>query len=386
MKKKILCFLTVYIPGFKFGGPIRTIKNFVDNFGDEFEIKIICQDCDYLDIKPYKNVKSDNWTKVGKASVFYASKKTLNFNGIASLLKNTSHELLYLNSFFNFKFTILPLFLRYLKMVPKKPCIIAPRGEFSNEALKLKINKKKSFIFFSKLINLYQNLFWQASSKFEKDNIINNFGIKSNKICIAPNLTQPVVKNIEYVKNEKKTLRLLFLSRISPMKNLDFLLRALSFVDIPIKLDIKGIKENLNYSNQCELIKNKLPKNIEINFGDKVKQDEVKKLFKNYDLYVLPTRGENFGHIIFEAISNGLPAMISDKTLWKPDSDGGLEVVPLVENKWANAITRFAKLNYSTLYKKRQAALNYAQKYNSNNNAFEKNKKMINLAIKNNYD
>ena len=130
MKKKILCFLTVYIPGFKFGGPIRTIKNFVDNFGDEFEIKIICQDCDYLDIKPYKNIKSDNWTKVGKASVFYASKKTLNFSGITSLLKNTSHELLYLNSFFNFKFTILPLFLRYLNIVPKKPCIIGNDGSW----------------------------------------------------------------------------------------------------------------------------------------------------------------------------------------------------------------------------------------------------------------
>ena len=173
------------------------------------------------------------------------------------------------------------------------------------------------------------------------------------------------------------------MSRISPMKNLDFLLRALSFVSIPIKLDIKGTKENLNYLQQCELLRNKLPQNVEVNFGDHVKHDEVNKIFKNYDLYVLPTRGENFGHAIFEAISNGLPAMISDKTPWRPDHNGGLEVVPLIEKTWATAIMRWAELDYSALYKKRQAALKYAHKYNLNNKTFENNEKLINSAIKN---
>lgn len=382
MKKKILCLLQVYLPGYKFGGPVRTLKNFVDNFGDEFEIKIICQDRDILDIKPYKNIKLDCWTKVGKASVFYASKKTLNLIGIMNLLKNTSYELLYLNSFFNFKFTILPLFLRYLKLVPKKPCIISPRGEFSIEALKLKKHKKLFFIFFSKLINLYQNLFWQASSIIEKNDIINNFEIDHQKIYIAPNLTQKVEKKIEYKKNKKKVLRLLFLSRISPMKNLDFLLKTLSFVNVPIKLDIKGTKENYDYLKQCEFLKKKLSKNIQVNFDQEIKQNQVKKIYKNYDLYVLPTRGENFGHTIYELISNGLPAMISDKTPWKHDRKSGLEVVPLIENLWAKTIMNWAKLDHSDLYKRRQAALNYANKYNLQIKAFEKNKKLIKSVMK----
>lgn len=382
MKKKILCFLPVYLPGYRFGGPTRTIKNFVDNFGDEFDIKIICRDRDFLDTKAYSNIKTDSWTNVGKASVFYATKKNLNFIGIKNLLNNTSYDLLYLNSFFNIKFTILPLVSRYLKLVPKKSCIIAPRGEFSREALKIKKIKKFFFILFVKLINLYQNLFWQASSVKEKNDIIDNFGISSKMIYVAPNLTQRVEKKVKYKRNKKFFLRLLFLSRISPMKNLEFLLKTLSFIKIPIKLNIKGIKENSHYLKKCKMLKNKLSRNIKVNFDKEVKQDQVKNVFKNYDLFVLPTLGENFGHSIFESISNGLPAMISDKTPWKHDLKGGLEVVPLIEKKWAKAIMNWTKLDYLALYKRRQAALKYANKYNQSIKAFEKNKKLINLAIK----
>jgi hypothetical protein len=111
---------------------------------------------------------------------------------------------LYLNSFFNFKFTILPLFLRYLKVSPKKTLYYFSKRRIFKRSIKIKKNKKFFFIFFSKLINLYQNLFWQASSIIEKNDIINNFGINNQKIYIAPNLTQKVKKKIEYKKNKKK--------------------------------------------------------------------------------------------------------------------------------------------------------------------------------------
>ena len=56
-KKTILCFVNYYIPGYKAGGPIRSIANIVETFGDKFDIKIICANHDDLDIKPYKNIK-----------------------------------------------------------------------------------------------------------------------------------------------------------------------------------------------------------------------------------------------------------------------------------------------------------------------------------------
>ena len=37
----ILCFVAYYLPGYRSGGPVRTIANFVDHLGDEFDIRIV---------------------------------------------------------------------------------------------------------------------------------------------------------------------------------------------------------------------------------------------------------------------------------------------------------------------------------------------------------
>ncbi len=114
LKPIILCFVAHYLPGYRSGGPVRTIANFVDHLGDEFDIRIVTRDRDALDTEPYPGVQIDAWNKVGKVQVFYASKKTVNLRGIAKLIRETPHDVLYLNSFFAFGFTTLPLLARRL--------------------------------------------------------------------------------------------------------------------------------------------------------------------------------------------------------------------------------------------------------------------------------
>lgn len=82
----ILAFLDYYLPGYRAGGPIRTISNFVDHFGDEFEILIVTRDRDVLDIKSYTAINVDSWTSVGKAKVYYASEKMSSFSGVVRIL------------------------------------------------------------------------------------------------------------------------------------------------------------------------------------------------------------------------------------------------------------------------------------------------------------
>lgn len=382
-KKKILCFVKCYLPGYKYGGPIRTISNFVENFGDKFDIKIVCDDRDFLDTKPYKKIQINHWNKVGKAQVFYLSLRKLTFNSIKNLLKEFDYDLLYLNSFFTFKYSILPIFLFWIRALPQSPCVIAPRGEFSLGALKIKKLKKFIFINIVKALGIYKNLYWQASSNFEKRDIINNLGKIPKKIYIAPNLVSPtVVEKKEIKKKPKGTLKILFFSRISPMKNLDFFLNVVNRVSSNIQLDIHGIKEDLRYVNQCKKLINKLPKNIKVSFKNKVDHNKIGTIFKNYDLFVLPTRGENFGHVIYEALAAGLPALISDKTPWKEKNTGGLKVIPLKENLWIKQIEKWSKLSPISLYKKKIMAINYVKNYNLQNKSINKNYNLINNAIK----
>ncbi len=48
----ILAFIGHYLPGYKAGGPIRTLENMVDALGDEFEFRIVTSDRDLGDGDP----------------------------------------------------------------------------------------------------------------------------------------------------------------------------------------------------------------------------------------------------------------------------------------------------------------------------------------------
>lgn len=384
-KKKILCFIEYYLPGYKSGGPVKTISNFVEHFGHEYEIFIICSDRDYLDTKPYINKKVKKWYKIGKAKVLYISKKDLNIYSVAKLLSENSYDLLYLNGLFSFKFTIIPLLIRRFKPTKNNiPCILATRGMLSSNAIKLKSIKKKIYFKIANFFQLYENLFFQASNINEKKEIYKNLKVTNKKIFIAPNLIKlnPIsFKKMKVKKN--RTLNLIFLSRISPMKNLDFLLRSLLKVDNPINLTIYGSKEDHNYYNECLELIRKLPNKIKVYIKNHIKNGSVQSTLINHDLFVLPSRGENFGHVIIESLSAGLPVMISDKVFWKSDKKGGIMKLPLKEDIWAREILKWSNLSKENLFLKKKAALMVAQNYIKKNIGLRQNKDFLNFLLKN---
>ncbi len=384
-KKKILCFIEYYLPGYKSGGPVKTISNFGEYFGHEYEIFIICSDRDYLDTKPYVNKKVKKWYKIGKAKVLYISKKDLNIYSITKLLSENSYDLLYLNGLFSFKFTILPLLIRRFKSIKNNiPCILATRGMLSPNAIKLKSLRKMIYLKIANFFQLYENLFFQASNISEKKEINKNLRVTNEKIFIAPNLinlTPISPKKIKVKKNH--TLNLIFLSRISPMKNLDFLIRSLLRVDSRINLTIYGSKEDHNYYNECLELIRKLPNKIKVYIKNHIKNDSVQNTLINYDLFVLPSRGENFGHVIIESLSAGLPVMVSDKVFWKSDKKGGIMKLPLKEKIWAREILKWSNLSKKNIFIKKKAALMVAQNYIKKDISLKKNKDFLNFLLKN---
>jgi glycosyltransferase involved in cell wall biosynthesis len=385
-KKKILCFIDYYLPGYKFGGPIRSIEGFVENFGNKYNIDIITLDRDFLEKKPYNNIHLNKWNKVGKARVFYLPKKFFNFFTILKIVIQNSYDLIYLNSFFSLRFTLLPLILRKVCLFKKNiNFIIAPRGMLSKENLKIKYFKKYLYIKLTSLFNLYINLKWQATCKSEKRDIFKILKFPKKDIFIAPNLTAIKLKKSREIKvNKKKPLKLIFVSRISPAKNLDFLLKVLSKVEDNASLTVYGNFENNDYYNKCLALKNQMPKNIIVNFKKGVKNKLITKTLSKYDLFVFPTKGENFGHVILESLASAVPVLTSNRVFWSQDKYGGLMRLPLNKAIWRSKILEWTKLNQKTLTYKKIAALKYANNYFKNKIPLQHNNILFKSALKDN--
>ncbi|MDA8631250.1 glycosyltransferase family 4 protein [Litoricolaceae bacterium] len=378
----ILCFVAYYLPGYRSGGPARTISNFVDHLGDEFDIRIVTWDRDFGDTKPYSAITLDGWNQLGKSQVFYASERTLTLRGIGRLLRDTPHDLLYLNSFFTFSFTTLPLLARRLGMAPKPPCVIAPRGQFSAGAIALKARKKRLYLTVVKVIGIYRYLNWQASSEFEAQDIRREFGNHAENISVAPDLPLKIraesdARSVQQMRMPGP-LRVVFLSRISPMKNLDFLLRALMKVTRPVELAIYGPAEDKQYWSICQNLIERLPKNVTVNYLGEVTPDQVHDAFAAHDLFALPTRGENFGHVILESLTAGTPVLISDQTPWQADNACGVTTLALAEpSRWAEEVNRWAQLNSVQLQSLRLAARSIAEKVLNNEQVVLANKTLF---------
>jgi glycosyltransferase involved in cell wall biosynthesis len=112
-------------------------------------------------------------------------------------------------------------------------------------------------------------------------------------------------------------LRVVFLSRISPKKNLLGALRMLQDVAGEVSFDIYGPLEDPEYWNVCEKAIDTLPSNILAHYAGEVEHDRVFDVFAEYDLFLFPTLGENYGHVICEAMGAGCPVLISDQTPWR---------------------------------------------------------------------
>ncbi len=384
-KFKILTSVGYYLPGYKAGGPIRTLANMLDHLGGEFEFKIVTADRDFDDTKPYPGVNIDGWNSVGNAGVFYMSPKKRSLREIKQIFCSTECDVIYLNSFFSPHFTIKPLVLRRLNLIPDKPLIIAPRGEFSPGALGLKSFKKRVYLWAAKAFGLYHGVIWQASSSHEVADIRMWFG-KEVSVVVAPNLSPMVHSADEPPPKSNKSegcLKILFLSRISRKKNLGAALKMLSGLKGQIQFDIYGPMEDKSYWAECQKIISSLPENIEVRYCGSVEHDKVGAVTRDHDIFFFPTLGENFGHVILEALCAGCPVLISDQTLWRDLKEKGVGWdLPLDQPElFREVLQRCVDMNDEEYVKWSERARVYGLQVSQDDKVVEQNRQLFHYAV-----
>jgi glycosyltransferase involved in cell wall biosynthesis len=329
-RQTVLTFVPHYLPGFKFGGPIRSISNMVEALGDEFRFLIVTTDRDEGDDEPYVIAREPlGWKQIGKAEVLYLPPSGQGLRDIWKLLRTTHHDVLYLNSFFSPDFTIKPLLARQLLGEGSKPCVVAPRGEFAPARLALKHWKKRPYIAAARVIGLYRGVTWEASTEYDAAEIRSAMGVSSSEIRIAMDIPHlPVVANVNHAgrlpRQPGTPLRICFVSRISAEKNVDFAIKILRLIPIPVRFQIYGPIQDHYLYQQCLKLIADLPRGVDVTFMGEVSHDEVAGVFAANDLFLFPTRGENYGHVIAESLAAGTPVLISDRTPWRNLAHAGV--------------------------------------------------------------
>jgi glycosyltransferase involved in cell wall biosynthesis len=261
--------------------------------------------------------------------------------------------------------------------------VIAPRGEFSEGALALKRWKKVPYRLLTRIFGLYRNLIWQASSDYELRDIKKAMSGIAQRIHVASDLPpKPKMEHLENSalgKKENAELRVCFLSRITPMKNLDYALRILSQIRLPVKFSIIGPVRDETYWAKCQKVMESLPEHIEVSVVGSIEPAQVASMMESHDLFFLPTLGENYGHVIPEALAAGTPVLIADTTPWRGLYEAGVGWdLPLDDEQgFIDAIELTAKMSPREYAAWRTRIKEYAIEPLSNSEAINANRQLF---------
>lgn len=337
---KILILTGCYLPGFKDGGPLRSINNLVNALGDEYDFHIVCRDRDNGDSSPYPNIKYNEWNKVGKAKVWYVKPGEFSCKFLKNISSGMDH--IYLCSFYE-NYGYKSLLLKKLGQL-NTPISIASMGVFSHGALSQKPFKKKIFIKLCKALGLFKQVTWSVTSELEAKDLQNAIG--AARYIIAEDLPRNLIPG--YAKKNNSTLKIVFLSRITPQKNLKFAIESLTHTETNVEFNIYGPIEDKAYWNECLDALNTLPHNIKWSYKGIASPDEVQNVFSEHDVFLFPTLGENYGHVIFEALSVGCIPVISDLTPWSciGTSNAGY-ALPLEMRMFTATIDKLAAMSFN---------------------------------------
>lgn len=332
-----------YPPAFKAGGPIRSVYNLTEGLKEFVELTVLTSGRDI----DGTNVQHSTGSGV---QVIHT-----NWEMIRRLRKHRG--LVYLNTMFSWRYGILPVLV-----CPET--LMSPRGMLRPSALSHKALKKRMFLKIANRLQLYKNTHFIASNEEEAADVRASIRRYASMRVIANAAMQPLPKPIALPK-ESGTVRLLFVGRIHPIKNLDFLLEVLRSLPVPIQLHIVGNEEYSAYRKSCEeLMEACRSAGHDIVAHGARNTEFIHDLLKSVHFLVSPSKGENFGHAIFDALACGRPVLISDQTPWRKlqAKQAGWDL-PLSKTLWMEHLRKISAMDQDAFDVLCRGALDLARTY-----------------------
>jgi glycosyltransferase involved in cell wall biosynthesis len=191
------------------------------------------------------------------------------------------------------------------------PYVLRPLGTLSEWSLAHRRWKKRPYYALLERSHLAAAAAIHATSDAEARDVARlGFGDRARVI--------PLGVDVRHVPRERERpagqpLRLLFLSRLHPKKNVPVLLRALASRELaarPLELTIAGDGDPA-YCESLRRLAGELGQADRVRFIGHVDGTAKQRAFDAADCFVLPSAHENFGLAVAEALGAGLPVIVT---------------------------------------------------------------------------
>ena len=314
-KPQVLVLIDWYSPGFKAGGPVRSMVNLVDHLRDRIDFHIVTTDTDYTETAPYPDIVADRWiTQTGGEHVLYSSRKRMGRAFWKKVLNERSWDTVYINGIYSWWFSIWPL---WCLRGSRQRRVVAVRGMLAAGMMKHGAFKKRVFLYLMRMLGCYKGVEFQATNAEEVADVQRWIGPDA-RVHLVPNLgRKPQAVAAGSLVKEAGVLRLVSVARIAVEKNTRFAIEQLHGLNGSVTFDLYGPIYDQAYWTACQEAIAALPANITVRYQGTVAADAVPSLLRTYHALFMPSQGENFGHTMVEALAAGLPLLISDRTPWK---------------------------------------------------------------------
>lgn len=338
-----------FLPAYKAGGPIQSVANLVAQPEPGVQYRLVCSNRD-LD-RSKIDVETDRWLTLNPWTKGYYSSK-----GTDEKTWGAEADTLFINGIYSWHFNIKPILFSKARRK-----IVSGRGMLNTEAIAQKSFKKRIFLVAWNLLGINRRVEFHAASREEASAIKTVFG-NGVTIHVAPNFPRAFQQQ-PVAKKAPGELDLVSIALISPMKNILLILEALKTVEQRITYHIYGPVKEAPYWQAClELVKT-LPSNITVHYYGDVQPVNVEEALRKGQVFILPSKFENFCHAIYEALTAGKPVITSYNTPWKGlrEAGAGLNVDPEKTTELASSIRFFAKLDHGALLQWSRGATRYAE-------------------------
>lgn len=306
---KILIITPFFYPAYAYGGPIEaTLQLALELAKLGHSVRVLTTNANGV-----KNFSESDLTgkEIDGISVNYQNRDLASSISIGLLrilpreIKNA--DLVYLNFVYSFP-TIPTLFLAKLF---KKPLVWSPRGALQPWSGTKKNTLKRIWNKVCRII-LSRHMVFQFTSRKEMDESIRNFG--QSRYVISPNGIR--IPNKVTRTPRGKILRCLYLGRIDRQKGIENLITAFIYLSKEeYSLNVFGGGDE---SYVAKLKKMAFDRKVsdKVLFKGTVDHEKIGEVFANHDVLILSSHMENFGNVISESLSFGVPVIVSKNTPW----------------------------------------------------------------------